>query len=60
MKFPPSCRIKELVIIYAILGSFCSFLNWEGAAIRPLIRPGKIPGVENSLDPDQMASLEAR
>ena len=30
-------------MIYTILGSFCSFLNWEGADIPPLIRPRTIP-----------------
>ena len=32
MKFSPKCRIKKLGMIYTILGSFCSFLNLEGAA----------------------------
>ena len=31
MKFPTKCRTMKLVMIYTILGSFCSFLNWEGA-----------------------------
>ena len=43
MKFSPNCRTKKLVMIYTILGSFCSFLNWEGADIQPQIRPRKIP-----------------
>ena len=30
-------------MIYTILESLCSFLNWEGADIRPQIRPRKIP-----------------
>ena len=30
-------------MINTIWGSFCSFLNWEGADIWPLIRPKKIP-----------------
>ena len=42
-KFPPKCRTKKLGMIYTILGSFCSFLNWEVADIRPQIRPRKIP-----------------
>ena len=29
-------------MIYTILGSFCSYLDWEGADIRPLIMPRKI------------------
>ena len=29
-------------MMYTILGSFCSFLNWEEANIRPQIRPRKI------------------
>ena len=29
--------------IFMHLGSFCSFLNWEGAYIRPQIRLRKIP-----------------
>ena len=43
MKFSPKYRTKKLGIIYTILGSFCSFLNWEGAVIWPQIRPKKIP-----------------
>ena len=34
---------KNLGMINSILGSFCSFFNWEGASIRPQIRPRKIP-----------------
>ena len=45
MKFSPKCRTKKLGMIYTILGSFCSFLNWEGADIWPRIRPRKIPGL---------------
>ena len=30
MKFSPKCRTKKLGMLYTILGSFCSFLNWEG------------------------------
>ena len=41
MKFSPKCRTKKLGnMIYTIVGSFCSFLNWN-------IRPRKI------LDTDQ-------
>ena len=43
MKFSPKCRTKKLGMIYTILGSFCSFINWEGADIRPQISPRKIP-----------------
>ena len=43
MKFPPKYRTKKLRMIYTIFWSFCSFLNWEGAHIRPQIRPRKIP-----------------
>ena len=43
MKFSPQCRTKKLGMIYTILGSFCSFLNWEGTDIWPKIRPRKIP-----------------
>ena len=39
MKFSPICRTEKLGKIYTILGSFCSFFNWEGADIRPQIRP---------------------
>ena len=46
MKFSPKCRTKKLGMICTILGSFCSFLNWEGAAVWPQIRPGKIPGTK--------------
>ena len=34
-------------MIYTILGSFCLFLNWEGAYIRPQIRLRKIPEREH-------------
>ena len=44
--FSPKCRTKKLGIICTILGSFCSFLKWEGADIRPQIRPRKIPDVQ--------------
>ena len=43
MKFTSKCRTNKLVMINTISGSFCSFLNWEGADIWPLIRPRKIP-----------------
>ena len=43
MKFSPKCRTKKLGMIYTILRRFCSFFNWEGAVIRPQIRPRKIP-----------------
>ena len=43
MKFSPKCRTKTFGMIYTILGSFCSVLNWEGTIIRPQIRPRKIP-----------------
>ena len=42
MKFSPRCRTKKVGIIYTILGSFYSFLNWEGTNIRLQIRPRKI------------------
>ena len=45
MKCSPKCRSKKLGMIYSILESFCSFLNWEGADIRHQIRPRKIPVV---------------
>ena len=41
MKFSTNCRTKKLEMIYTILGSFCSFINWEGVDIRPQIRPRK-------------------
>ena len=46
MKLSPKCRTKELGMnmVCTIFGSFCSFLNWEGADIWPQIRPRKIPG----------------
>ena len=37
MKFSPNCRAKELGILFTILGSFSSFLDWERAD-----RPRKI------------------
>ena len=43
MKFSPKCRTKNLGMIKSILGSFCSFLNREGADIWPKIKPRKIP-----------------
>ena len=43
MKFSPKCRTKKLGMIYTVLRSFCSFLNWEGAIIQPQIEPRKIP-----------------
>ena len=53
MNVSPKCRTKELGIIYSILGSFCSFFNWEGADIRPKSGLGKSL-VSNSLDLDQV------
>ena len=41
MKFPLKCRTKKLGMIYTILGSFCSFLNWEGADYCPKSGLGK-------------------
>ena len=38
MKFSPKCRTKKLGMIYNILGSFCSFCNWEGLLFCP--KPG--------------------
>ena len=49
MKFSPKCRTKKLGMIYTILGSFCSFFNWEGADIRPQIIPGKIPSQDKTV-----------
>ena len=46
MKFAPKCRTKNLGMLNTILERFCSFLNWEGAIIRPQIRPRKIPGYD--------------
>ena len=43
MKFSAKFRTKKMRIIYTILSSFCSFLNWEGADMGPQIRPRKIP-----------------
>ena len=45
MKYLQICRTKKLKKKYTILGSFDSFLNWEGANIWPQIRPRKIPGM---------------
>ena len=44
MKCSPKCRTKKLGMIYTNLGSFCSFLNWEGPDILPQIRPRKVLG----------------
>ena len=43
MKFPTKFRTKILRMLYTILGSFCSFLNWKRADIWPQIRLRKIP-----------------
>ena len=43
MKLSPKCRTKKLGMMYTIYGSFCSFLNWDGADVRPQIRPRNIP-----------------
>ena len=51
MKFSPKCRAKQLGMIYTILGSFCSYLNWEGADIRPQFRPRKIPACPFGFSP---------
>ena len=42
MKFSSKCRTKKLEMKNTILGSFYLFFNWEGANIRPQIRPWKI------------------
>ena len=34
---------QNVELIYTFFGSFCLFLNWEGAIIRPQIRPREIP-----------------
>ena len=44
IKFSPKCKTKKLKWYTLFSGSFCSFLNWEGADIRPQIRPRKSPG----------------
>ena len=49
MKFSPKCRTKNLGMIYTILVSFWSFLNWEGADIQPQISPRKIPDQDELL-----------
>ena len=43
MKFSPKFRTRKLGIINTIWGNFCSFFKWEGADIRPQIRPKKNP-----------------
>ena len=45
MKFSLKCRAKKVGMIFTILGSLCSFLNWEGADIGPQILPRKIPSL---------------
>ena len=42
MNFFQKCKTKKLGMIYTILGSFCLFLNWERAEIRPEIRSTKM------------------
>ena len=44
MKFSPKCRSKKWVMIYTILGRFCSFLNKDGANNWPQIMSRKTPG----------------
>ena len=41
IKFSPNCRAKEFGMLFTILGSFCSFLDWKGADIRRKIGLGK-------------------
>ena len=41
MKFSSKYRSKKLGMTYIILESFCSFLNWEEADIRPKYSLGK-------------------
>ena len=43
MKFLPECRTNKLGMVYTILGSDCSFFNWEGADVWLQIRLKKIP-----------------
>ena len=43
MKCSPNCRAKELGMLFTIVGSFCSILDWEQADVRPQNRPRKIP-----------------
>ena len=48
MKFSPKYKTKKLGMIYTPLWEvFCSFLNWEGADIRPQIGPRKIPDIND-------------
>ena len=47
--FSPGCRAKELGMLFTILGSFCSFLDWKRAHILPQNRPRKIPAIDISL-----------
>ena len=62
IKFSPNCT--ELgMLLFTILGSFCSFLDWEGTDIRPKNRHRKFPepdinSIANSVDPDQLTSEE--
>ena len=44
MRFSPECRTKKLgmiIMIYTILGSFCSFLNGKGPILGPKSGLGK-------------------
>ena len=43
MKFSPNCRVQELGMLFNILGSFRSFMDWEGARYSAQNRPMKIP-----------------
>ena len=44
-KFSPKCITKKLWMMYTILWSFCSFLNWWGTNIQPKIRLRKTPAL---------------
>ena len=43
MIFLPKCRAKEFRMLFTILDSFCSFLDWEEADIQPKMNRRKIP-----------------
>ena len=52
-KFAPKCKPTESGRLFTILGSFCSFLDWKGADIRPKNWPRKVPVCFNIHKMDQ-------
>ena len=60
-KFSPKCITKKLGMIYTILGSFCSFLNWEEGRYFALNQASENPCVKiaNREDHDQTVKKQS-